>query len=228
MGTFIDQLSRGRFVARFCGLKYPPNRLLKTDGVVTSLFRMFAVLAVFGLSAFEDVPLTNTYVTGVHNYAVEAVRVLFPDAPERGQYPEIVAAAVEAAEDGSVNVRLQVILLRGIEFNITIVRGTATNRITAIAGIEIAGAPANEYKWELASSLTATVKEEILTHLAGNAYHFTGAITTVLAYRSQQGGQQANHHAIFADATGRVHSVVFHSRPGQLQDVTVSVFRSLQ
>jgi hypothetical protein len=186
---------------------------------------MFAVLAVFALSAFEDVPLTNDQVTLVHNYALEAVRTLFPDAPERGEYPQIRAAAVETATTG-VNIRLLIILVRGIEFNLTIARTAAgANSITAIQGIEVAGAPPNEYKWELAESLTARTKTELLTHLSAAPNHFTGEIAKVLSYRSQVGGQQQNHHAIFADATGTVHSVAFHTRG---QDITVSVFRTLQ
>jgi hypothetical protein len=186
---------------------------------------MFA-LAALALSAFEDVPLTNDYVANVHNYALHAVRTLFPDAPQFGEYPQITAAAVEAGANDAVNIRLTTILLEGIEFNITIEQAPrGTHYVTAVAGIEVANAPANEYKWELPESLSERTKGELIVHLSQPPNRFNGEITTVLSYRTQVGNIQQNHHAIFADDEGTVYSVVFHS---QGQDISVSVFRTLQ
>jgi hypothetical protein len=187
---------------------------------------MFALLAVFALSVFEDVPLTNDYVEDVRQYALEAARVLFPDAPFGGQYPEITAAAVESEARDGVEIRLLIILLRGVEFNLTILRsGRGTNSVLAITPIEVAGAPANDYKWEDPALVSATVIAELATAISTPPNRFTGEISKVLVYRTQGTGQQESYHVIFADERSGLHSVVYHTRG---QGITVQSFRSLQ
>jgi hypothetical protein len=206
----------------------------------TSLDKMLLLLASAVFAAYEDVPLTNENVVAVKDYAIAAIRTLFPEAPATGEYPLLVAAALQGTSGTDILLHIRVV--QDVDLNLTIYRDVkGANQITEIHGHTARQAPPEDYQWEAVTALSASTLTLLKTHLAAAPYSFDGEIATVLAYRSQRGGGgggggggaggQQNHHAIFLDASRVAHSVVFHSTGGfgtPSQELTVSSFKTVE
>jgi hypothetical protein len=194
---------------------------------------MLALLPVFALSAppssgplpggYAAVPLNNSWVVKVHDYAIAALRTLFPEAPATGDYPQIVDAAIQLVE--GENVRLIVVLTPGVELRITIhVDLNDKHYVLAIDHDGFSDTSPDHYLWESATSFPDRLVLELRTQLREAPYNFSGQIAEVLAWRTRTADGHAHIHVIFRDESEGAHSAVFTTSG---TTVTVSEFRSL-
>jgi hypothetical protein len=184
---------------------------------------LLSVLA-FSEGGYEEVPLTNDIVESILPYAIASERKLFPDAPQTGEHPAVLGAALQIVAGADVRFLIQ--LSRGVEFNLTVYRNVKGElQITNIQVVESGQISIGGYRWEAVTALTERTKTEIKTGLAADPYAFAGEITTVLAYRTEAGTTPQSHHVIFQDENRLVHSVVFHSRGNQ---VTIASFATVE
>jgi hypothetical protein len=178
---------------------------------------------VLSEGGWEAVELTNDDVSRVLPYALASVRTLFPDAPARGEYPEIPSAELQIVS--GFNVRFRVVLLRGVEFHLTIYSNLKSEYlITAITPIDTTNYPVGAYKFESVDSVGDRILTALKAQLAAPPYNFHGEVETILAYRSQATSTQ-NHNLIFQDGDKLVHSVVL--RLSSNDQLTISSWKTV-